>query len=54
MQVFRISLSDGTRKFHTVLHAPDAKFAEMRAAHFFDTTKWQILSITRIGAAAAA
>ncbi len=50
MQVFRITLSDGTRKFHTALHAPDAAAAETKATYFFDTSKWRILSITRVGA----
>jgi hypothetical protein len=53
MQLFRISLTDGTRKFHTALHAPDATAAEVKAGYFFDTTKWQIVSVTRIGAVAA-
>jgi hypothetical protein len=52
MQVFRITLSDGARKFHTALHAPDAEVAEAKAAYFFDTSKWRILNITRMGAAA--
>ena len=53
MQVFRVTLSDGARKFHTALQAPDVTAAEMKTAHFFDTSKWQILSITRVGGVAA-
>jgi hypothetical protein len=53
MQVFRITLSDGTRKFQITLHAPDAAAAETKAAYFFDTSKWQILSVTHVGAPAS-
>jgi hypothetical protein len=53
MQVFRVTLSDGARKFHTALQAPDATTAEMKAAQFFDMSKWRIVSITRVGAVAA-
>jgi hypothetical protein len=53
MQVFRITLSDGARQFHTALHAPDAAAAEMKAAYFFDTSKWRILKVAHMGAAAA-
>ncbi len=52
MQTFRISLSDGTRKFHTVLHASDPAAAQMKAAYFFDTSKWRILSVALTGVAA--
>jgi len=34
MQVFRLTLSDGSRKFHTALQAPDATAAETKAAYF--------------------
>ena len=50
MQVFRITLRDGIRKFRTTLHAPDAAAAETKAAYYFDTSKWQILSVTHTGA----
>jgi hypothetical protein len=50
MQVFRVTLSDGARRFHTALQAPDAAAAEMKTAHFFDTSKWRILTVTRVGA----
>ena len=53
MQAFRITLSDGTRKFHTMLHAQDATFAELKTAYYFDTSKWKILSVTRVGTVAA-
>jgi hypothetical protein len=53
MQVFRITLSDGTRKFQTSLNAPDAGTAEMKTAHFFDTSKWRILTVTPVGPVAA-
>ena len=53
MQIFRVTLRDGARKFHTRLQATDATVAEMKTALFFDTSKWQILSITRVGAVAA-
>jgi hypothetical protein len=53
MQAFRITLSDGARKFHTQLHALDARSAEMKAGYWFDTSKWKILSITQVGAVAA-
>jgi hypothetical protein len=53
MHAFRITLSDGARKFHTQLHAPDAALAEMKAAYWFDTSKWKILSVTQVGAVAA-
>ena len=53
MQVFRITLSDGARQFHTALRAPDAAAAEMKAAYFFDTSKWRILRVAHMGAAAA-
>ena len=53
MQVFRVTLSDGTRKFHTALQAPDATTAEMKTTYFFDTSKWLIVSITPVGAVAA-
>jgi hypothetical protein len=53
MQVFRITLSDGTRKFQTALHAPDASAAEMKTAHFFDTSKWRIVTVMNVGAVAA-
>jgi hypothetical protein len=53
MLAFRITLSDGARKFHTMLHASDAALAEMKTAYYFDTSKWKILSVTRIGAAVA-
>jgi hypothetical protein len=38
MQVFRITLSDGARKFHTAIQASGAA-AETKAAYFFDTSK---------------
>jgi len=53
MQTFRITLSDGARKFHTQLHAPDETLAEMKAAYWFDTSKWKILSVRHLGPAAA-
>jgi hypothetical protein len=53
MQVFRITLSDGARKFHTAIQASDADAAETKAAYFFDTSKWRILSIRRAGVVAA-
>lgn len=53
MQAFRITLSDGARKFHTMLHAPDATFAEMKTAYFFDMSKWKIVSVTHVGTVAA-
>ena len=53
MQVFRITLSDGARKFHTAIQAPDAAAAEARAADYFDTSKWQIVSVRRAGVVAA-
>ena len=53
MQIFRVTLSDGARKFQTALQAPDAAAVEMKTAHFFDTSKWLILLITRVGAVAA-
>jgi hypothetical protein len=53
MQVFRITLSDGARKFHTAIQAPDAAAAETKAADYFDTSKWQILSVRRAGVVAA-
>jgi hypothetical protein len=53
MQTFRISLSDGTRKFHTMLQAPDPASAHVKAAYFFDTSKWQILSVSLTSAVAA-
>jgi hypothetical protein len=52
MQVFRLTLSDGSRKFHTALQAPDATAAETKAAYFFDTSEWRILTITHVGAVA--
>jgi hypothetical protein len=54
MQTFRISLSDGTRKFHTVIQAPDSASAHIKAAYFFDTSKWRILSVSLTGASAVA
>jgi hypothetical protein len=51
MQVFRITPSDRSRKFQTSLNAPDATAAETRAAYFFDTSKWRILTIRCVGAA---
>ncbi|WGR92121.1 MULTISPECIES: hypothetical protein [unclassified Bradyrhizobium] len=54
MQTFRISLSDGTRKFHTVIQAPDPASARIRAAYFFDISKWRILSVSLTSASAAA
>ena len=53
MQAFRITLSDGARKFHTQLHATDATSAEMKATYWFYTSKWKILSVTQVGAVAA-
>lgn len=53
MQIFRITLSDGARKFHTQFLAPDAAFAEIKAAYHFDTSRWKILTIARIGVASA-
>jgi hypothetical protein len=53
MQVFKITLSDGARKFHTALHASDAAAAETKAAYFFDMSKWQILNVTHVGTVAA-
>jgi len=53
MQTFRITLSDGARKFHTQLLAPDATSAEMKATYWFDTSKWKILSVAQVGAVAA-
>jgi len=53
MQVFRITLGDGARKFHTAIQAPDAAAAETKAADYFDTSKWQILSVRRAGVVAA-
>jgi hypothetical protein len=52
MQIFRITLSDGARKFQTALQAADAAAAEMKAAYFFDTSKWRILKVAHMGAAA--
>jgi hypothetical protein len=46
-------LSDGARKFHTAIQAPDAAAAESKAADYFDTSKWQILNIRRAGVVAA-
>lgn len=54
MQIFRISLSDGTRKFHTAIRAPDPASARIKAAYFFDISKWRILSVSLTGASAAA
>jgi len=54
MQTFRISLSDGTRTFHTVIEAPDSASAHIKAAYFFDTAKWRIMSVLLIGASAVA
>jgi len=53
MQVFRITLGDGARKFHIAIQAPDAAAAETRAADYFDTSKWQILNVRRAGVVAA-
>lgn len=53
MQVFRITLGDGARKFHIAVQAPDAAAAEAKAADHFDTSKWQILNIRRAGVVAA-
>jgi len=53
MQVFRITLSDGARKFHIAIQAPDAAAAEAKAADYFDTSKWQILNVRRAGVVAA-
>jgi hypothetical protein len=53
MQLFRLTLSDGARKFHTALQATDAAAAEAKAAYFFDTAKWRILNIAHMGAASA-
>lgn len=53
MQVFRITLSDGARKFHTAIQAADAAAAEAKAADYFDTSRWQILNIRRAGVVAA-
>ncbi len=53
MQLFRLTLSDGARKFHTALQAPNAAEAEARAAYFFDTSKWRILNVAHMGAATA-
>jgi hypothetical protein len=53
MQVFRLTLSDGARKFHTAIQAPDAAAAETKAAYFFDTSKWRILSVRHAGMVAA-
>jgi hypothetical protein len=53
MQVFRMTLSDGARKFHIAIQAPDAAAAETKAADCFDTSKWQILNIRRAGVVAA-
>ena len=53
MQVFRVTLGDGARKFHTAIQAPDAAAAESKAADYFDTSKWQILNIRRAGVVAA-
>jgi hypothetical protein len=53
MQVFRITLSDGARKFHTALQAQDVAAAETKAAYFFDTSKWRILNVARMEAVAA-
>ena len=52
MQLFQLTLSDGARKFHTALQAPDATAAETKAAYFFDTSEWRILTITHVGAVA--
>ncbi|MGF6433462.1 hypothetical protein [Bradyrhizobium elkanii] len=54
MQTFRISLSDGTRQFHTAIQAPDPASARIKAAYFFDISKWRILSVSLSGASAAA
>jgi hypothetical protein len=53
MQVFRVTLSDGARKFHTAIQALDAAAAESKAADYFDTSKWQIQNIRRAGVVAA-
>jgi hypothetical protein len=53
MQVFRVTLSDGARKFHTALQATDAAAAEMKTAHFFDMSKWRIVTVMHVGAVAA-
>lgn len=53
MQIFRITLSDGARQFHTAIPASDAAAAEIRAAYFFDTSKWQIKSVRRAGVVSA-
>jgi hypothetical protein len=50
MQVFRVTLSDGAREFHTALQAPDAAVAELKTAHFFDTSKWRIVTVLHLGA----
>ena len=52
MQVFRVTMSDGARKFHTAIQAPDAAAAETKAADYFDTSKWQILNVRRAGVVA--
>jgi hypothetical protein len=53
MQTFRISLSDGTRTFHTVIQATDPASARIKAAYFFDISKWRILSVAPTTAMAA-
>ena len=54
MQTFRISLSDGERKFHTAIQAPDPASARIKAADCFDISKWRIFRVSLSGASAAA
>jgi len=53
MQVFRLTLGDGVRKFHIAVQAPDAAAAEAKAADYFDTSKWPILGVRRAGVVTA-
>ncbi len=44
MSNYWISATDGTRFMRTVISAPDAVFACMKARAFFEGTKWRVLS----------
>jgi hypothetical protein len=45
MTRFRISLTDGQQKRCTFLSAPDPEFAAMKAAWFFEESRWRVTAV---------
>lgn len=43
MKAFWVYLTDGTERRRTVIEAPDEIFALMKAAYFFEGSRWRIV-----------